>query len=393
MSQRILILMSMTGGGHRASALALQSAFERLYPDRFIIDIIDLLADYTIWPMSKAPQIYAGIASHAPWLWGAAYSSQRTPRLIHSGMMVPARLSRSKMVAALEQYRPDLIVSVHPLAQDLMLPAMIELQEEAQSEGRPWRHVPYVTVVTDLASVHPLWLHNEVDACYVASEDAVKAALEAGIAAKRIHQLGLPIRLAFADAYPPSVEMKRRLGLNTALPAALLMGGGDGIGPVEEIALALDETLHGRDGTPTGQLVVICGRNAELRSRLEAQEWRIPVRIEGFVEDMPGWMHASDCLVTKAGPGTIAEAFVCSLPILLSGFIPGQEEGNIAYVLDHGAGAFEREPERIAAQVARWFGKASAQRQKMARSAHALARPQATFEIVRSIVGLLDNEA
>jgi 1,2-diacylglycerol 3-beta-galactosyltransferase len=384
--------MSMTGGGHRASALALQAAFERLYPDRFVVDIIDLLADFTIWPMSKAPQIYAGIATHAPWLWGAAYSSQRTPRLIHSGMAVPSRLSRSKVRAALDHYHPDLIVSVHPLAQDLMLPAIAERQEEARAEGAPWRHLPYVTVVTDLASVHPLWLHDGVDGCYVASEDAVKAAQEAGIAPNRIHQLGLPIRLAFAEEYPSAVEMKRRLGLDTDLPAALLMGGGDGIGPVEEIAAALDKALQDGNGKPAGQLVVICGRNTELRSRLEARAWGIPVRIEGFIDDMPGWMHACDCLVTKAGPGTIAEAFVCSLPILLSGFIPGQEEGNIAYVLDHGAGAFEREPTRIAAQVARWFGEAAAQRQSMAKAAHALARPQATFEIVRSIVGLLDHQ-
>jgi len=391
MSQRILILMSMTGGGHRASALALQAAFERLYPERFVIDIIDLLADYTVWPMSKAPQIYAGIASHAPWLWGAAYSSQRTPRLVHSGMAVPSRLSRYKVRTALGQFQPDLIVSVHPLAQDLVLPALADREEEAREEGVPWRHVPYVTVVTDLASVHPLWLHDGVDACYVASDDAVRAAMDAGIPAGQVHQLGLPIRLAFAEEYPPSAEMKRRLGLDTALPAALLMGGGDGIGPVEEIAAALDEALAGSGNVATGQLVVICGRNAELRSRLEARTWHIPARIEGFIEDMPGWMHASDCLVTKAGPGTIAEAFVCSLPILLSGFIPGQEEGNITYVLDHGAGAFEREPERIAAQVARWFGDAAPQRLSMAKTAHALARPQATFEIVRSIVGLLDE--
>lgn len=393
MSQRILILMSMTGGGHRASALALQSAFERLYPERFVIDIVDLLADYTVWPMNKAPEIYAGIASHAPWLWGAAYSSQRTPRLIHSGMSVPSRLSRSKMLSALKRYQPDLIVSVHPLAQDLMLPAIAERQQEAKAQGAPCKHLPYVTVVTDLASVHPLWLHPDVDACYVASDDAWTAAREAQIPASRIHQLGLPIRLAFAEEYPNAREMKRRLGLNTALPAVLLMGGGDGIGPVEEIAAALNESLLNRDGAAVGQLVIICGRNAELRTRLEARTWRIPVRVEGFIDDMPGWMHASDCLVTKAGPGTIAEAFVCSLPLLLSGFIPGQEEGNISYVLDHGAGAFERDPGRIARQVARWFGESSAQREGMAKAAHALARPQATFEIVRSIVGILDASA
>jgi Glycosyltransferase family 28 C-terminal domain len=50
---------------------------------------------------------------------------------------------------------------------------------------------------------------------------------------------------------------------------------------------------------------------------------------------MEEWMHACDVIITKAGPGTIAESFICGLPVLLNGFIPGQEEGNIEYVLEH----------------------------------------------------------
>lgn len=391
-AERILILMSNTGGGHRASALALQAAFDALYPNRFQIDIIDLLVEHTIWPLNKAPAIYAGLATHAPWLWGAAYTTQNTPRLIHSGMALPARLSRSKVMAALDQYAPNLIVSVHPFAQDLVLPALAQRLEEATEKQQSAHRIPYYTVVTDLASVHPLWLNSEVDACFVATDDAVQAARDAGFAAKDIYQLGLPVRLAFAQPYAPAAELKRRLGLDTSLPAVLLMGGGDGIGPVEEIAESMDGALfNAQMGRAHGQLVVICGRNAELRTRLEERAWRIPVRILGFVEDMPGWMHACDALVTKAGPGTIAEAFICSLPIILSGFIPGQEEGNVAYVLDHGAGAFEREPDRIAAQVARWFGEADAQRKSIARNAHHLARPQATFDIARQIVELYEK--
>ena len=57
--------------------------------------------------------------------------------------------------------------------------------------------------------------------------------------------------------------------------------------------------------------------------------------LQGFVNNMEEWMHASDVIITKAGPGTIAESFICGLPVLLNGFIPGQEEGNIEYVLEH----------------------------------------------------------
>lgn len=58
----------------------------------------------------------------------------------------------------------------------------------------------------------------------------------------------------------------------------------------------------------------------------------------GFVHNMPEWMSASDMIITKAGPGTIAESLICGLPVLLNAFIPCQEEGNVTYVLDNKVG-------------------------------------------------------
>jgi hypothetical protein len=42
----IQILMSDTGGGHRASANALQDAFDVLYPGKIQCDIVDVYTDY-----------------------------------------------------------------------------------------------------------------------------------------------------------------------------------------------------------------------------------------------------------------------------------------------------------------------------------------------------------
>lgn len=75
------------------------------------------------------------------------------------------------------------------------------------------------------------------------------------------------------------------------------------------------------------------------------------VVLKGFVDNMDQWMNASDMIITKAGPGTIAEAFICGLPVLLNAFIPCQEEGNVDYVLQNKAGAFSKDPDRIAAIV------------------------------------------
>ncbi len=113
--------------------------------------------------------------------------------------------------------------------------------------------------------------------------------------------------------------------------------------------------------------------------------------IHGFVDNMPDWMAACDCIVTKAGPGTIAEALVRGLPILLSGFIPGQEEGNVPYVVDNGAGAFSTDPEEIARIVARWFGPDREQLAVLAERAKKMGNPDATLHIVEEVAKLVDK--
>jgi 1,2-diacylglycerol 3-beta-galactosyltransferase len=174
----------------------------------------------------------------------------------------------------------------------------------------------------------------------------------------------------------------------------LLIGGGEGIGPVEQIANELSKALapagNGK-GAAKGQMAIICGRNRELEQKLAALQWPIPVVVKGFVDNMPEWMAACDCIVTKAGPGTIAEALISGLPIVLSGFIPGQEEGNISYVVDGGVGEFTTDPAAIAGVVARWFGPERSRLQAMSAKARSLGHPQATFDIVRSIRGLLEQ--
>ena len=68
------------------------------------------------------------------------------------------------------------------------------------------------------------------------------------------------------------------------LPAVLLMGGGEGMGPVKKTALALGESLLDEEsGKPIGQLIIICGRNKILSSTLEAIEWKIPVKVITYI--------------------------------------------------------------------------------------------------------------
>lgn len=391
--QRIVVLMSDTGGGHRASAQALEAAFTTRYAGQFQIEIVDLWSDYTSWPINQLPRLYSPMIAHTPWLWKWLWDVSENHRLISVLNRLVYRTCRSDLQKMLQNYRPHLIISVHPLMQDIPLYLL-------QQEGV---HIPFVTVVTDLVSVNRNWFHPRADRCFVASTAAADAACRYGLAPHQVRLLGLPILPAFAtpvaaerpdqSRYRPQsfqqATVRERLGLPKAGLTALLVGGGEGMGPVAAIARCVATQLAASE--TDGQLVVICGHNERLRRELQRTHWPIHVQVHGFVDNMPEWMAAVDCIITKAGPGTIAEALSSGLPILLSGFIPGQEEGNVPFVVDNGVGAYCESPVGIAKIVSSWFGPEREKLREMAARARALGRPQATYDIVDEIVELLGS--
>ncbi len=137
------------------------------------------------------------------------------------------------------------------------------------------------------------------------------------------------------------------------------------------------------------QLLVVAGRNAALQRQLSRRDWGLPVHVLGFVRNMPELMHAADLLVTKAGPGTISEALICGLPMVITSALPGQEEGNVSYVVEGGAGVEATTPEVLASALAR-FSAAEGEATLAAMSAAAtrLAKPQAADDIARLILGV-----
>lgn len=380
--KKVLILMSDTGGGHRASAEALQAAFAERYGEQIQVNLVDIWLRHTPWPLNQIPKGYRFVINDAPWLWRSIWDISESPKAMKVIMEAAASWSKHSVSRVLERYEPDLLVAVHPLVQGATLWVM----------ARTGRRVPLVTVVTDLVSVHPTWFHPQATLCYVPSDESYQLALQAGLPAERLRLFGLPIRPAFAQEPPPRDALRRQLGMHPDLPAALLVGGGEGMGRLSAIAHAVAKRLTA-DGQPAGQLVIICGRNRRLREELSAVSWPVPAVVQGFVPNMSDWMAACDLIVTKAGPGTIAEALIRGLPIILSSFIAEQEEGNVPYVVRNGVGAYSEDPQQIAALVSDWFGPERAMLAEMSARARALGRPLATYQIVDDIARLLDVSA
>ncbi|KAL6533805.1 Monogalactosyldiacylglycerol synthase 1, chloroplastic [Orobanche hederae] len=375
--KKVLILMSDTGGGHRASAEAIKVAFNEEFGDDYQVFVTDLWTDHTPWPFNQLPKSYNFLVKHGT-LWKMTYYAS-APRVIHRTNFAATSTFIAREVAkGLMKYQPDIIISVHPLMQHVPLRIL-------RAKGL-LKKIVFTTVVTDLSTCHPTWFHKLVTRCYCPSEEVAKRALRAGLQRSQIKVYGLPVRPSFVKPVRLKGELRKDLGMDEHLPAVLLMGGGEGMGPIEATALVLGDALYDQiRGQPVGQVLVICGRNQKVADKLRSVDWKIPVEVKGFVTKMEECMGACDCIITKAGPGTIAEAMIQGLPIILNDYIAGQEAGNVPYVVQNGCGKFSKSPEEIAQIVSEWFGPKRHELMAMSQNALRLARPDAVFKIVHDL--------
>ncbi len=371
---RITILSADSGGGHRAAAASLTEALA----GRAHVSCISLLDDYAPFPFNIWSDLYGPFVNLTPQLYRALYDyAGSRARLLRTTRAVYP-LVRRRLTAALAAERADLVISVHPLQTDIVHWALTDCG----------RRVPFMIVVTDPVTAPAAWFCPEADCCIVATEPARIMALACGVPPERVRTIGLPIRAAFAAAQGrPKPEVRSELGLPVDRPLVLLTGGGAGIGRIAMLARAVARQLAHHPAAP--QMAVITGRNVGLKRQLTAESWPLPLAVLGFVNNMADWLAASDLLITKAGPGTLAEAACLGVPVIITDFIPGQENGNVAWVKDNGAGLFEPNPARVAALATELLRPGATALAQMSQRAHAIARPQAAAEIADAALALV----
>jgi 1,2-diacylglycerol 3-beta-galactosyltransferase len=378
MSTPLLFLIADTGGGHRAGATAVARRLEMDSPGEFDVHIVDPSASTSPTLLSRTADLYSPLIHHARWLWAGLYhatDSAAAVALMRRTALRPLRLAVRRLLDSLQ---PAAVVSFHPL--------LNHLAAEAVRAG-PAPAVPVITVITDLVDVHAGWACRDVDAVVIPSPGGLDRCRRAGIPAHRCHQLGLPVDSSFARPIPGDEErrgLRRRLGLAEDRFTALVSSGADGSGGLHVRARAIAES-----GLPVG-LAVICGRNRSARQRLaglrDAEGRLVPVL--GFVDNMADWMRAADVVVTKAGPGTISEALCSGLPMLLTWYIPGQERGNLEWVVDIGAGRYVPRTRELVDALAELSLPGSAGMAVMRAAVAGVARPEATERIAALIAAM-----
>jgi 1,2-diacylglycerol 3-beta-galactosyltransferase len=372
----IVFYFSDTGGGHRSAAEAIIEALQLEYADSFTVEMVDFFKDYAAGLFRRVPELYPEMVK-ARGLWEASFyatDGRARVRVIMATLWPGARAAARKLV---RDHPADLIVTVHPIANAFALRAL--------GSNRP----PFYTVATDLVTTHALWFDARSDQVFVPTEAARERALACHMPAEKIEVVGLPVADRYCRPTGNKRALRKKLGWPLNKPIVLLAGGGDGMGPLARTARAIDES--GLDLC----MVTVCGRNDKLKAALESETWENRNFIYGFRRDMPEFMRAADVIVTKAGPGTIAEALNANLPIILFSKLPGQEDGNVTYVLETGTGVWAPKPQLVVRALTRWISRPR-EREQVIENTRRASRPDSARHIARALgrrLGLVTEEA
>jgi Glycosyltransferase family 28 C-terminal domain len=247
-------------------------------------------------------------------------------------LQLTIQLFHGPLVRLLEEYwrehPADLLVSVIPHFN----------REICESWKAVYPGRPFVTLITDLADYPPRFWIEPLEEQYViaGTERAVEQARALGHDGAHIFQAsGMILRPDFymQDTVDP-VALRQEMGLRNDLATAIVLFGGHG----SKVMYDLTERLNAA-GLPL-QLILICGRNEELAAKLRAQTWKMPVHVVGFTKEVHKLMRAADFLIGKPGPGSIAEAMVRKLPVLIecNAWTLPQERYNAAWVTEKRVG-------------------------------------------------------
>jgi processive 1,2-diacylglycerol beta-glucosyltransferase len=233
--------------------------------------------------------------------------------------------------------------------------------------------------------VHAMWLCRNYEHYFVALEETRQHLIKLGVPVDKVTATGIPIDPVFAERKNPH-EMRRKHGLTSDVTTILLSAGGFGVGPVEHLLQALAEMKH------RAQVVAVCGRNAELKERIEqmnhaGRSSRVSIKPIGFTTDMDEYMTAADIMLGKPGGLTTSEALAKGLVLVIVNPIPGQEERNSDHLLEEGVAIRCNNLPVLAYKIDRLLDNAK-RLSNMRANVKRIARPHAAREIVRKLLEL-----
>lgn len=316
MSKKVLILSEAVGAGHTKAAEGLSQGITHLAPSVQIemLEVGNVLRPFIT---KMIVHIYLKMIVLFPFLWGKLYEFKQNKPLSKWMKFIIYQLLHSRLETVLNHEKPQLIICTHPFCASSV--------SRAKRLGLP---VTICTIITDF-HVHGAWVHPEVDIYLVSSQHVLDQLIHMGVPQNRILITGIPVRSNFWVKQDKR-QMRERLKLKE-IPTVMIMGGGLGIGGIQQLAY---RCLKWKEHI---QIIICTGNNKRLAKSLrnDPQFHHPHIHILGFVSRIDEWMDATDILITKPGGITCYEALVKRLPLYIYQPIPGHEERNCEFLLEH----------------------------------------------------------
>jgi len=365
---RVLLMYITMFSGHYRASLAVERAVRQLEPRADILTI-DAFQYFNPVLARLVDRTYMSVLHTAPGIWGYLYDHPTIARRSRAFQRWLHRYDAPKLREVLDEFQPTVIACTQAF------PCGVAADYK-QAVGLT---TPLYAVLTDFIP-HHYWVHPAVDGYLVGSEAARTWLERAGIPRARLHATGIPIDPVFAEA-SDGAPWRQRLGVDPHEPIVLVMGGGQGLGPIEEVVTALDALPQ------PFQLVVITGVNAKLYRRLTKAAPQLARRVVvlGHVHVVHELMSLASLIVTKPGGLTTAEALAKRLPMIIVDPIPGQEVKNTQFLLDHEAAVRAQRWDAVPGLVAELLADPK-RLAALAAAAGTVGRPRSALDIARVLL-------
>ncbi|NTV29422.1 MAG: glycosyltransferase [Candidatus Omnitrophica bacterium] len=354
--------------GHRQATVAIAKSLKKLLPDAEIMSINGFGYNYPLLE-NVVNAAYMGIIRHTPKVWDYLYDNPRVVKRSANLRNFLNKSSHKKLEKLFRDFQADTVICSQAFPCGMV----------ADYKAANGLKMTVIGVLTDWAP-HSYWINDGVDYYVVPSSDTKERFLKKGVPDTKIKPLGIPIRYKFAEKLDQK-KVRKDLGLDPDVATILVMGGGQGLGPMKEAVkslMALKVPL---------QFIVVAGANRPLFRWLTktARTSARKILFYDYANNVDELMEAATMIVTKPGGMTTSECLAKGLPMVVVNPLPGQELRNTDFLIEKGAAIHVHDIRDLADEVEILL-KSPQRLQAMSRAARENGRPNAADEIAKLVL-------
>jgi processive 1,2-diacylglycerol beta-glucosyltransferase len=356
--------------GHRSATVAIEKSLKKFIPDAEVMSINGFGYNYPLLE-HVVNAAYMTVIKYTPKVWDYMYDNPKVVKRSANLRNFLNKSSHKKLEKLFKEFPADTVICSQAFPCSMVA-------DFKTSKGLKFN---LIGTLTDYAP-HSYWINEGVDHYIVPSEDTKERFIKKNVPAEKIKTFGIPIRYNFAEQLDKTA-VRKKLGLDPEVPVVLVMGGGQGLGPMKEAVKKLIES-----STPL-QFIVVSGANVKLAKWLKRMAGTAAKKVVhyDYANNVDELMEAAHLIVTKPGGMTTVECLTKGLPMVIINPLPGQEERNADFLLEKGIAIRVHDLMNLAEEVD-LLVKSPERLQSMARAARENSKPYAADDLAKLVMSL-----